>query len=551
MTVIGAVKKSSKMPYYKDDGQTEDEHEQGQPFLFPNPGDNRMQPGPGMYDQVPPGAVMHQHPVGPRMMNGPGPGMNGPPQGYPVQRNGRPGMPGMGPPLNGGASPGRVLGHAPPGHPIAGRMPPPMMNMGPGPPQHMNDQRMVGMEGRPTGGPPGGPNGIPGGPRGQQHGMVGSRMPQGMPQGMPGMGYSGSPATGLGGMGGMKPMGMGMEDFPGLGGDHFPSLGSRPPSSTTPMANQLQGGGLGMGGVGGMNYAVTKKSPKQQEFNMSEDMFPALPTAKGGGGLGSVGSVGGAKPSPSEAPRSPGGTVLASSPPQRGGRPPGPPGHFAQGQKVPLSPGGTSGGPGGMGAQQAAASRGGAMAGEVLDASDRYGLLGLLQLIRMSDQDLKTLALGTDLTLLGLNLNSPDVLFPSFQSPWAEAPMRPKEPAYNLPACYKITASLPPVPHRMAPGQPQLSDETLFYTFYSMPGDINQLAAAAALYEHGWRYHKEQKVWITRSPGVEPSVRTGTYEEGTYIYFDIREWKKITKVFHLQYDQLEERKSTPAAPPGP
>jgi CCR4-NOT transcription complex subunit 2 len=102
-----------------------------------------------------------------------------------------------------------------------------------------------------------------------------------------------------------------------------------------------------------------------------------------------------------------------------------------------------------------------------------------------------------------------------------------------------------------APGQPQLSDETLFYTFYSMPGDINQLAAAAALYEHGWRYHKEQKVWITRSPGVEPSVRTGTYEEGTYIYFDIREWKKITKVFHLQYDQLEERKSTPAAPPGP
>ena len=58
--------------------------------------------------------------------------------------------------------------------------------------------------------------------------------------------------------------------------------------------------------------------------------------------------------------------------------------------------------------------------------------LGLLKLIRMSDQDLKTLALGTDLTLLGLNLNSPDVLFPSFQSPWADAPLRPKEPPFQL-----------------------------------------------------------------------------------------------------------------------
>ena len=93
----------------------------------------------------------------------------------------------------------------------------------------------------------------------------------------------------------------------------------------------------------------------------------------------------------------------------------------------------------------------------------------------------------------------------------------------------------------------QLSDETLFYAFYSMPGDINQVAAAAALYERHWRYHKEQKVWITRAPGVDPTVRTSTYEQGKYIYFEISQWKKITKDFRLQYDQLEERKLMPAA----
>jgi hypothetical protein len=39
---------------------------------------------------------------------------------------------------------------------------------------------------------------------------------------------------------------------------------------------------------------------------------------------------------------------------------------------------------------------------------DRFGLLGLLSVIRMTDPDLNTLALGTDLTTLGLNLNSPE-----------------------------------------------------------------------------------------------------------------------------------------------
>ena len=37
---------------------------------------------------------------------------------------------------------------------------------------------------------------------------------------------------------------------------------------------------------------------------------------------------------------------------------------------------------------------------------DRYGLLGLLNVIRMNEQDLNTLSIGSDLTTLGLNLNS-------------------------------------------------------------------------------------------------------------------------------------------------
>ena len=67
--------------------------------------------------------------------------------------------------------------------------------------------------------------------------------------------------------------------------------------------------------------------------------------------------------------------------------------------------------------------------------ADRFGLLGLLSVIRMSDPDLTTLALGTDLTTLGLNLNSRENLYKTFASPWADEPVR-GEPEFVLPPCY-------------------------------------------------------------------------------------------------------------------
>jgi CCR4-NOT transcription complex subunit 2 len=66
-----------------------------------------------------------------------------------------------------------------------------------------------------------------------------------------------------------------------------------------------------------------------------------------------------------------------------------------------------------------------------------YGLVGLLSIIQLSpDQDLHTLALGTDLTTLGLQVNSPDDLYSTFSSPWSSTPFIP-EPRFNLPDCYR------------------------------------------------------------------------------------------------------------------
>ena len=68
-------------------------------------------------------------------------------------------------------------------------------------------------------------------------------------------------------------------------------------------------------------------------------------------------------------------------------------------------------------------------------------------------------------------------------------------------------------------------------------------------YDRDWRYHKEEHVWITRVPSVEASVKTNTFERGTYYFFDAQNWVKVPKDFHLEYDKLEERPHLPQMPP--
>lgn len=49
-------------------------------------------------------------------------------------------------------------------------------------------------------------------------------------------------------------------------------------------------------------------------------------------------------------------------------------------------------------------------------------------------------------------------------------------------------------------------------------------------FNRDWRYHKEERVWITRAPGMEPTLKTNTYERGTYYFFDCHNWRKVAKV---------------------
>lgn len=75
---------------------------------------------------------------------------------------------------------------------------------------------------------------------------------------------------------------------------------------------------------------------------------------------------------------------------------------------------------------------------------DQFGIVGLLTFIRAAETDpnLVSLALGQDLTALGLNLNSPESLYQNFGGPWAETPCRPQDIDFHVPPEYLINAAI-------------------------------------------------------------------------------------------------------------
>lgn len=44
-----------------------------------------------------------------------------------------------------------------------------------------------------------------------------------------------------------------------------------------------------------------------------------------------------------------------------------------------------------------------------------------------------------------------------------------------------------------------------------------------------WKYHIDEKVWITRMPGQTILEKNGTTERGVFYYFDAQNWRRVTR----------------------
>lgn len=151
---------------------------------------------------------------------------------------------------------------------------------------------------------------------------------------------------------------------------------------------------------------------------------------------------------------------------------------------------------------------------------DGYGLLGLLGVIRMTDRDLATLALGADLTTLQLNLHAPDPLHTTFGHPWAPSPCV-REPVFSLPASFKV-----PQPALKTGHFSKFEVGTLLYIFYAMPRDVLQAYAAQELYTREWRYHKDSQTWYRRVNAATDGAAVAAAATSGYVCWDVGTWEQ-------------------------
>ncbi|VDN07405.1 unnamed protein product [Thelazia callipaeda] len=178
--------------------------------------------------------------------------------------------------------------------------------------------------------------------------------------------------------------------------------------------------------------------------------------------------------------------------------------------------------------------------------NDQFGMAGLLTFLRAIETDpaIVALALGHDLTTLGLNLNSSERnIYATFGGPWADYPCRIQDLETRVPDEYLTNVSI----REKLPNikLSKLSEDVLFYLFYNCPGEVYQVAAGSELYSRDWRFHKSQRVWLTRSQYGGVKEQTSTYEKGSYNVFDPVQWRKIPRDMTLEYKELEERPKLP------
>ncbi|KAI0927723.1 hypothetical protein AcV5_008182 [Taiwanofungus camphoratus] len=173
----------------------------------------------------------------------------------------------------------------------------------------------------------------------------------------------------------------------------------------------------------------------------------------------------------------------------------------------------------------------------LMSPADRWGLLGLLAMIKSADPDQNLLSVGTDLGTMGLDMQTQGSLYSAFITPWADSSAaHTVEPDFHLPACYNVQPP-PPGPNKAA----AFSDETLFFMFYSSPRDALQEIAAQELWNRNWRYHKELRLWLTKETGTPSSQKVPGGEQGTYSYWDPENWEKARKEMTVLYMDLEEK----------
>ncbi|KFY36548.1 hypothetical protein V495_07812 [Pseudogymnoascus sp. VKM F-4514 (FW-929)] len=174
---------------------------------------------------------------------------------------------------------------------------------------------------------------------------------------------------------------------------------------------------------------------------------------------------------------------------------------------------------------------------------DRYGLKGLIEMLKGPYPDQAALITGVDIAALGFDLNTTERLSETIWSPWDDVAARPDIPQHTVPDCYQVH-NVQAIENKLS----NFSDETLMFMFYNNPQDIQQMIAAQELTNRNWRYHKKLSMWLTKDDMMQPQLLGNGTERGYYVFFDPKLWSRERREMLLSYIDLEVVPNGPAGP---
>jgi len=109
---------------------------------------------------------------------------------------------------------------------------------------------------------------------------------------------------------------------------------------------------------------------------------------------------------------------------------------------------------------------------------------------------------------MGISFIKDNRLIYRFQSPFADMPCRVQDIDMFVPGEYLTNIH---IREKLAEIKPsKYNEDLLFWMFYSNPNDHMQLTAADELIRRNWRFHKEKKIWISKTQNIKVSI-TGVF----------------------------------------
>lgn len=174
---------------------------------------------------------------------------------------------------------------------------------------------------------------------------------------------------------------------------------------------------------------------------------------------------------------------------------------------------------------------------------DKWGMAGWQALHDGPAAEFKAISRGQDVASFEHQIASGQSLLRSYPGPFAApnafAP-RPLDTDFQIPDCY-IVQNIAPIQSRIS----GFTEDTLFYIFYTSPKDIIQEEVATELMSRKWRFHMKEKMWLTRDDATSNPViiEKDVCEQGYYIWWDYRSWKRVRKMYVLRYEDLDDHLS--------